>query len=207
MNPFLIMPLLLLTASAVTAQTPTVAKPLVVGTPAPELTAIDSAGAPVRLAALRGQRIYVGMLRSTGCPVCNLRHHQLAQALGSRWGAQVLLVYPSSQQNLSAYQSDQKSPFILAVDRSGATHAAYGVGKSFGKVFKGTFNGLLRLNAEGKKQYGNPVPDDVSKLQGTADFLIDENGRIALAFYPRYAGEALPISVIQQFLETGHLAQ
>jgi hypothetical protein len=65
---------------------------------------------------------------------------------------------------------------------------------------KGMFHGAMGKMKEGKKLFKKKIKQDGTANRISADFLIDENGNVASAYYGKYIGDHLPIDSIKQFL-------
>ena len=172
--------------------------------PAPALATQDVFGKPVSLADLKGQKVFLIFYRTAGCPVCNLRFHQMEQqaAYFKAHHIAVLAVYQSQAENLRTYiGQDTLYPRMIA-DPTGILYARYGIERSMGKLFKGVLfhGGLGKLN-RGKKLFKTPVKDDGPTNLIGAEFLINPDGRVATAHYGRYSGDFLPLDTIKAFAE------
>ena len=85
---------------------------------APVFATHDVYGREIALQALRGKKVYLSFERNAGCPVCNLRIHELlkhADYFSTRQVA-VLLVYESTVEKMKDYLVDIRSPFYFIAD-------------------------------------------------------------------------------------------
>jgi peroxiredoxin Q/BCP len=100
------------------------------GALAPDLEAVDAAGASIRLSSLRGQAVVVYFYPRDGTPGCTKE----ACAFRDAWRlerAKVAVIGVSSQSREShlAFQKEHGLPFPLVADESGRVQRAYGVAK------------------------------------------------------------------------------
>ncbi len=169
--------------------------------PAPDFSTTDAYGQPLSLHDLKGKKVLLSFQRFVGCPVCNVRMHELLGAYDSlkRQNLELVVVYESSPENLLKYVEDTKLPFRLIADPEANLYEQYGVGRSAGKLLSGLFNGADKKRREGEKLYQEKLPRDGSLTRIEADFLIDPAGRVVTAHYGRYLGDDLPLDEIRSF--------
>lgn len=170
--------------------------------PAPAFNVADVYGAVINLKTLRGSTIYLSFERSAGCPVCNLRMHQL---LGHsdffiRHNIKMLMVYESSPEKMRDYLGDHAYPFHFIADPQTRLYRSYGVEASWLKAMKGLFYGLLPKVMQGKKLFKKPMKQDGHLSRIPAEFIIDEGGNITLAHYGRFVGDHLEINELKEQL-------
>jgi peroxiredoxin Q/BCP len=100
-----------------------------VGAQAPEVVGLDAGGHETRLSAQRGHPAVVYFYPMDGTPGCTTE----ACAFRDAWSrfeqarVTVLGVSTNSEKRHAAFLRDEKLPFALASDESGAVAAAYGV--------------------------------------------------------------------------------
>jgi len=70
-----------------------------------------------------------------------------------------------------------------------------------GKVLKGMFHGAMGKMNNGKKLFKKKMKQDGHMNRITADFLIDENGKIVTSYYGKFVGNHLPIESIKEFIK------
>ena len=162
-----------------------------------ELECLD--GTTVRLADFRGKKLFLSFYRFASCPFCNLRVHAVSQLYPEiREQMEVVGVFESSLEVLQSYMPRHNSAFRIASDPEAGSYTKYGVGHSFigmlsGMIFrmptlvKAMFKGYLPLNI------------DSSVTRMPADFIIDENGVILVAYYAKDEGDHLDIEEIRRF--------
>ncbi|WP_046244329.1 redoxin domain-containing protein [Hymenobacter terrenus] len=172
--------------------------------PAPAFSTNDVNGRPVRLADYQGQRVLLTFQRNVGCPVCNLRFHELSQNATTfqERGLVVLAVYESSAAQIQQYLDEQPVYPILIPNPNQSLYQLYGVERSMGKLLKGILlhGGFSKIKASKALTAKLPKQDGNADRVG-ADFLIDEQGRIVRAHYAAYVGDDLPVSEIIAFLK------
>lgn len=104
---------------------------LAVGAAAPDLEAFDLDGAATRLSSLRGQMAVVYFYPRDGTPGCTREACAFRDAWQKLKSAQIVVIGVSAQSREShvEFQREQRLPFSLAADQSGAVQRAYGVSK------------------------------------------------------------------------------
>lgn len=172
--------------------------PIEVGHPAPDFTTTDAHGNPFHLADLRGRYVLLTFQRNAGCPVCNVRFHELEQHAAQFRAANVvvLAVYESSAATLTRYLAGQPAPYTrLVPDPTQRLYALYHVERSTAKLLSGVLlhGGLGKLSASKKLTPDLPKQDGHANRVG-ADFLIGPDGRLVRIHYHRYVGDDLPLS-------------
>lgn len=170
------------------------------GSPAPEFTVTDLYGQTRSLSDYRGRKLHLSFYRYASCPFCNLRVHAMRQR-AAEWSAQgldLMAVFQSPVESIQEYAVGKVEEFPVIPDPERKLYALYGAETSwlaFAKsalrlkdVAEATSKGFLPGKLEGEV---NQVP---------AEFLIDENGIIRVAFYGNDIGDHLDIEVIERFL-------
>lgn len=163
--------------------------------PAPDFTATTAAGQSFRLSALRGQRVLLSFMRNAGCPICNLRVHELRQKADSLRAANttVVLVYESPNATLREYLADTDFPFTFIGDPELKLYQQYAVEKSALKMMRMMTNGGMAKASAGKALFQKPMKQDGNMTRIEADFLIDERGVVERAHYGRFVGDHLAL--------------
>ena len=169
---------------------------------APAFTTQDVYGSSVNLADFKGQKVLLSFYRNVGCPVCNVRFHELQQesAYFQSKGLIVLAVYESSAENMKQYLDNDTVYAKMIPNPDLSIYSLYEVERSMGKLMKGMFHGAMGKMKKGKKLFKKKIEQDGSKDRVGADFLISEDGIIHTAYYGKYVGDHLPVSEIKQFL-------
>jgi thioredoxin-dependent peroxiredoxin len=169
---------------------------------APTFNIKDVTGATVNLADYKGKKVLLTFYRNVGCPVCNVRFHELqeqAQLFQSK-NLVVLAVYESSADNMKKYLDGENPYAIMIPNPEQNLYALYSIESGMGKMMKGMFHGAMGKMKVGKKLFKNKINQDGNKNTIGADFLIDENGLVNTAYYGKYVGDHLPINDIKKFL-------
>ena len=170
--------------------------------PAPLFTAKDVNGTSVNLADFKGKKVLLTFYRNVGCPICNLRFHELQQQSDyfKSKGLIVISVYESTEDNMKQYLEGEDFYTIMIPNPDLSLYNLYSVEKSMWKMTKGMFNGAMGKMSDGKKLFKKDVEQDGNMFRISADFLIDENGKIHTAYYGKFIGDHLPIEEIRKFL-------
>lgn len=176
---------------------------LPVGSIPPALSTLDFLGDPVDLAALRGRPVLLSFYRYASCPVCNLRMHSIIQAY-PEWAAQglaVIAVFQSPTESIAQYVGRQDAPFPIVPDPGMALYRRFGVEAHWSGLLspKGMLTALKAF-----RQGFLPGRVDGPFQRTPADFLIDTQGRIALAHYGSHIDDHVPMGTIAQWLSTQH---
>jgi thioredoxin-dependent peroxiredoxin len=173
---------------------------LVAGSGAPSFETTDFLGDPIRLSELRGRPVLLSFYRYAACPVCNLRISSMIRAYPqwSAGGLAVLAVFQSPPEAIGQYVGRQDVPFPLIPDPEMDIYRKYGV--------QAKWRGLLSLRvmvtalkAFGKGFLPGRVDGPFQRLP--ADFLIDADGRIAIAYYGEHIDDHVPIAMISEWLD------
>lgn len=174
---------------------------LTIGATAPAFNTTDFLGQPVDLQAMRGAPVLLSFYRYASCPVCNFRVHNVITAF-PQWdqqGLKVVAVFQSPAQSIAQYVGRQDAPFPIVADPDMALYRRFGVEKSWrgmvswrvmGAALKAFRKGFFPGKVEGPPQ------------RTPADFLIDAQGRIALAHYGKDIDDHIPLDTIAQWLTT-----
>ena len=165
---------------------------------APALDLVDIHGQPITLHRA-GRLTLLSFFRDAACPFCNFRIYELTSRhaeLAAR-GLDIVAVFSASQAEVLRFAGQRPRPFPLAADPTSGAHQIYGIERSFWRKLKAIVTrvptllkglrlvGLVGLNT------GNLMP---------ADFLIDQHGRIAEAYYGRDAGDRIPLQQVERLL-------
>lgn len=169
---------------------------------APAFTIKDVHGATVNLADYKGKKVMLTFYRNVGCPICNLRFHELQEQATyfKSKGLIVLAVYESTAENIKQYMEGETFYATMIPNPDQSLYKLYDVERSAGKMMKGMFHGAMRKMKEGKALFKKKIELDGNATRISADFLIDENGNVQTAYYGKYIGDHLPIDKIKLFL-------
>jgi thioredoxin-dependent peroxiredoxin len=165
---------------------------------APHFNTRDVYGNELDLRKLRGQKLYLVFERNAGCPVCNLHTHDLlkrSRAFESNQ-VKVVMVYESPDVVMKEYLGENNYPFHFVSDPKNDLYNLYGVERSFLKVFKALFNGIMSRIKKGNKLFTKPMKQDGHMDRIPAEFVINEDGKIKIAHYGKFVGDHLPIDVL-----------
>lgn len=169
---------------------------------APGFTIKDVNGKTINSADLKGKKILLTFYRNVGCPVCNLRFHELQEQADyfKSKNLVVLAVYESPAENMKKYLEGENPYAIMLPDPDQYLYRLFDVDRSTGKILKGIFHGAIGKAKEGKKLYKTSIKQDGNGNTIGADFLIDESGLVKTAYYGRFLGDHLPVEKIKKFL-------
>jgi thioredoxin-dependent peroxiredoxin len=166
---------------------------------APDFSITDVFGTSIQLKQLRGQKIYLAFERNAGCPVCNLHVHELIKKASffKMNNIKIILVYESTKTKMIEYLNEDSYPFHFVADPENKLYNIYGVERSYLKVLKSLFNGLIGKVMRGKKLFKKPMSQDGHTDRIPSEFLIDEQGIIKTARYGRFVGDHMEIDAIK----------
>jgi peroxiredoxin Q/BCP len=169
------------------------------GTLAPriQLPCID--GSVFDTESLRGHRYLLGFFRFAGCPFCNMRLHGLVKRFASYpEDFTVVAVFDSPLENLALHTRRHNAPFPILADESNHYYRAYGIERSLMGVAKAITTRVPTLIKATLKGY-IPIRVKGSMTTMPADFLVDAEGIIQLAYYGRDEGDHLPFADVEKF--------
>lgn len=173
------------------------------GTTAPSLATTDFLGEAVNLDFLRGRPVLLSFYRYASCPVCNLRVHSVIKAF-PQWSAQglaVVAVFQSPVESITQYVGRQDAPFPIVADPEMALYRRFGVESRWGGLLsQRVITAVLRAFHKGF--WPGKVEGPAQRIP--ADFLIDAQGRIALAHYGSDIDDHMPLDTIAQWISTQH---
>ncbi|MFQ5448145.1 MAG: redoxin domain-containing protein [Saprospiraceae bacterium] len=167
---------------------------------APPFTTLDLQGCEVDLESYRGRKVMLSFYRYAACPFCNLRINNLIKqhAAWQEKGLEMLAVFQSPKEKMMKYVGRQEAPFPIIADPKRALYRLYGLETSWWGLMKGLMRlselretlrkGFLKLDIDGRMAM---LP---------ADFLINEDMEVVLAYYGRDIGDHLPVETIEQWI-------
>jgi peroxiredoxin len=169
---------------------------------APTFTIKDVNGAVINLSDYKGKKVMLTFYRNVGCPVCNLRFHELQEQANyfKSKGLTLLAVYESSAENMKTYLEGENYYATMIPNPDLSLYKLYNIERSSIKLMKGMFHGAMAKTKKGKKLFKTEIKHDTNSNLIGADFLIDENGNVKTAYYGKYVGDHLPLAEIKQFL-------
>ena len=169
---------------------------------APSFVATDVFGNKITLDDFIGKKVLLTFYRNVGCPICNLRFHEmeLHAEYFHRHNVVLVSVYESSAAHMKQYL-DGNTPFsIMIPDSTLELYTRYGVERNTGKLLKGMFHGAMGKMKKGKKLFTKEISQDGNSNRIGADFLIDENGTVIAAHYGKYVGDHLSVEAIKELV-------
>ena len=165
----------------------------------PVFSTIDINGEPVSLQQYKGKRVLLAFMRHSGCPICNLRFHELlskADSLEAK-NMHIILVYESEVSQLQEYLGNRPVPFTIISDPTQKLYDLFRVEKSRWGLARGLiFEGGNEKTKQGKSLFDKEPEVDFSRItltRMTADFIISPSGYIDRAFYGRFYGDYMPL--------------
>ena len=166
---------------------------LLLGTPAPEATLRDHAGAEVALSALwQAQPTLLVFLRHFGCPHCRGHAIQLRRdaAKYRAAGGQVVLVGLGEPEKAAAFRDDLGLPFTVLCDADKATYRAYGLTRRLNFFREANPAAVSRFIGD-VARYGTALTEqDMFQLGGV--FVIDRAGIVRFTFTALRAADFPP---------------
>ena len=167
---------------------------------APTFVVVGAKGDTINIEKLKGKKVFLAFFRYASCPVCNFRMNEIIQnyeAIQSK-GYVFIAVFESSNTTLQDYLKETEVPFPIIGDPSLELYKKYGVQRSFWRMVGSMFNKKTKSNLkEGKVLVkGKNLNRDGNMNRIPADFLIDKNGKIAIAYYGKNISDHLPLETI-----------
>jgi thioredoxin-dependent peroxiredoxin len=169
---------------------------------APAFTVKDVNGKTVNLSDYKGKKVLITFYRNVGCPVCNVRFHELQEQAEFYKSKDliVLAIYESSAENMKKFLVGENPYATMIPNPEQNLYSMYRIESGMGKVMKGMLHGAMGKMKKGKALFKTKIKQDGNKSTIGADFLIDEKGVVNTAYYGKYVGDHLPLSAIKQFL-------
>jgi thioredoxin-dependent peroxiredoxin len=169
---------------------------------APLFTIQDITGATINLADYKGKKILLAFNRNVGCPICNIRFHQLQKETDffKSKGLVVLGVYESSAEKMKDFLEGTIVYAKMIPNPDLSLYKLYAVERSIAKLIKGFFLGAIGKGWAGNALYKKRIKQDGTRDRIGAEFLIDEQGIVQTAYYGKFLGDDLPIADIKKFL-------
>lgn len=165
-----------------------------------QLPAID--GSMFNSESIKGKPIMLSFFRFASCPFCNLRLNELVKRF-DEFGDDftIIAVFDSPLDNLTRHTEGHKAPFPILADESNKYYKEYGIEHSFFGMLKGM---IFRMPTLLKGMFKGYVPLIFKGSLTTmpADFLIDREGNIKVAYYGKDEGDHLAFDRIKEFSKT-----
>ena len=170
------------------------------GNDAPTFTVVAANGETIELENYRGKKVFLAFFRYASCPVCNFRMNEIIQnyeAIQAK-GYVFIAVFESSNPTLHDYLKETEVPFPIIGDPELELYKKYGVQRSFWRMVGSMFNKKTKSNLkEGKVLVkGKNLKRDGNMSRIPADFILDENGKITIAYYGKNISDHLPLETI-----------
>ena len=148
---------------------------------------------------LNGKSYMLSFFRFASCPFCNLRVHELVNRF-DEFGPDftIVAIFDSPLDNLKRHAEGHQAPFPILADETNKYYKEFGIERSvlgmlkgmifrFPTLLKGMFKGYLPIKIKG------------SLITMPADFLIDRDGIIQVAYYGKDEGDHLSFEKVQEF--------
>lgn len=162
-----------------------------------KLSAID--GSLFETENVKGRPFMLSFLRFASCPFCNLRINELVRRFGE-FGDDftIIAVFDSPLDNLTRHAEGHKAPFPILADENNKYYREYGIEHSVIGMLKGMF---LRMPTLLKGMFKGYIPTTIKGSMTTmpADFLIDREGIIQVAYYGKDEGDHLSFDSVKEF--------
>ena len=147
----------------------------------------------------KGKPIMLSFFRFASCPFCNLRVNELVRRF-DEFGNDftIIAVFDSPLDNLTRHAEGHKAPFPILADEDNKYYREYGIEHSVLGMLKGIF---LRMPTLLKGMFKGYIPTTIKGSMTTmpADFLIDREGIIQVAYYGRDDGDHLQFDTVKEF--------
>jgi len=162
-----------------------------------ELPEID--GTIFNSESLKGKPFMLSFLRFASCPFCNLRINNLVKRF-DEFGNEftIVAIFDSPLENLTRHTEEHKAPFPILADERNKYYHEYSIEHSFLGFLKGMFFRMPTLLKGMFKGYV-PLIFKGSITTMPADFLIDREGIIQVAYYGEDEGDHLPFEKVKDF--------
>lgn len=149
-------------------------------------------------------KLLLSFYRYASCPFCNLRIHDLSKHAEKfrQQGLEMVAVFQSTPEQIKKYAGKEEKPFTIIADEGRELYKLYGVETSwwgFTQSFVVRLPDLVRSTLLGNLP--GHMDNEINRMP--ADFLIDENGYIEIAYYGRDIGDHLPLQDLEKYL-IGH---
>jgi peroxiredoxin len=179
---------------------------LTTGTKAPYFSLKDIYGVHRTLSDYKGKKLMISFYRYAACTFCNLRIAELIKLYPklSQHDFELIAFFQSPAEKILEYAGAKKPPFPIFPDPKREIYKQYGVlQSSTWKYLLGIMNlpKLLRSFKDGV--HWGDTDGDTHLLP--ADFLIDEQGNIATAYYAKDISDHLKVEEIKKFIHIKNL--
>ena len=174
--------------------------------PAPIFEHEDIFGNIINIKDWKGHKIYLSFFRNTACPFCNLRAYQMIKMVPRLQDKiKMVFIFESKKSYLlnSSFTDDLKHIHVVS-DTERELYHLYGAESSLIKKMSSFISLKYASQMKAVKDLGiesNKEDKNTDQNQIPADFLIDENGIIAVAHYGKTIIDRLDEEVIVHFAE------
>ena len=162
-----------------------------------KLPAID--GSTFETESVKGKPFMLSFLRFASCPFCNLRVNELVRRF-DEFGNDftIIAVFDSPLDNLTRHAEGHKAPFPILADENNKYYREYGIEHSVLGMLKGMF---FRMPTLLKGMFKGYIPTITKGSMTTmpADFLIDRESIIQIAYYGKDEGDHLSFDSVKEF--------
>lgn len=180
------------------------------GQAAPLFDMVDMYGRPVSLMQCAGRRVLLAFHRAANCPLCSLRLWRLIQHYPTlqRQGVVVIAFFESAPVYAHLYLDRMRPPFPIIADLERQVYNLYGLetslmGALVARLTRGAaYREASRLHLGGHPWF-SPLKMDGHVGRLPADFLLDPDLRIRVAYYGHDAGDFLVYSEIESLVTPG----
>jgi thioredoxin-dependent peroxiredoxin len=171
------------------------------GQDAPSFTVETLDGGTLSLEQFAGKPLLLMFHRYAGCPMCNIRLHQLAKRFPElhERGLEAVAFFHSPPEEIRKHAGGRQYPFAIATDPKFRVYRKYGVETSWPRlamalVQPSVYRDFFKASRHG--YFGGRMPRQLAKMP--ADFFIRPDGRIHTAHY----GQGIAHHMSPQEIET-----
>ena len=179
---------------------------LKVGMPAPTFEFEDILGKGFSITQHKGHKIYLSFFRNVTCPFCNLRAYQMIKMVPRlKDKIKMVFIFESKKGYLmnSSFTEDLKHIQVLS-DPEKELYHLYGAESSILKTLSSALSAKYHQQLKSFKDLNievNKEDKESDKNQIPADFLIDEEGKLAVVHYGKNVTDRLDEEVIVKYAE------
>lgn len=175
---------------------------LMEGERAPHFSARSFQGDVINLDNYRGKYVLLSFYRYASCPFCNLRVHESIQKYESfrANGIEMIAVFQSPDEKLAEYVGKQPLNYPIIGDPDLQLYKLYRVETSWVGLIKAFLirpHQILR-SVILRGFFPGSIENEIQRLP--ADFLIDPQGKIEIAYYGRDIGDHIAYETIENVL-------
>lgn len=149
--------------------------------------------------SLTGKPYMISFLRFASCPFCNLRINEFVRRF-EEFGDDftIVAIFDSPLDNLKRHTEGHKAPFPILADEENKYYREFGIEHSVYGLLKGM---IMRMPTLIKGMFKGYIPTSFKGSLTTmpADFLIDREGIIQVAYYGEDEGDHLPFDKVKEF--------